>query len=174
MTDAVIDQPKPEPIKGPETFSREYVHELREENKSARLKAQEAEAKAAAAEAEAKKAKDEAEAHKTEAKTAADQRIIRAELKAEAIKAGMIDLDGLKLADLSAVKLDDNGEVVGAEELMTKLKADKPYLFQAPSSSNTDKKPDPNKDDKPKKAVDMTKDEANAEAAKLGIKFKFK
>jgi len=157
----------------PETFSREYVTELREENKAHRLARQEAEQKAAAAEETAKKAKDEAEAHKAEAQTKADQRVIRAELKAEAIKAGMINLNGLKLADLSAIKLDEKGEVIGADEVMKALKESDPYLFKAPSTSNTDKKPDPNKDDKPKKASEMTKEEVNAEAAKLGIKHKF-
>ena len=72
------------------------------------------------------------------AQTAADQRIIRAELKAEALKAGMVDLDGLKLADLSKVKLNDAGEVEGADALMTELKKSKPYLFGTPgTTSNT-------------------------------------
>ncbi|MCA7118190.1 MAG: hypothetical protein LGL72_01965 [Acidibrevibacterium sp.] len=67
---------------------------------------------------------------------AARARIIRAELKAEAIKAGMIDLDGLKLIEPTAVKLDDKGEVEGAGALMTKLKREKPWLFGAHSSSS--------------------------------------
>ncbi len=67
---------------------------------------------------------------------AARTRVIRAELKAEAIKAGMIDLDGLKLIDPSEIKLDDKGEVEGAGALMSKLKRDKPWLFGAHSSSS--------------------------------------
>ena len=38
-----------------------------------------------------------------------DMRLVHAEMKAEAIRAGMIDLDGLKLLDLSAVRLNENG-----------------------------------------------------------------
>ncbi len=38
-----------------------------------------------------------------------DTRLIRAEMKAEAIRAGMIDLDWLKLLDLSEVKLNERG-----------------------------------------------------------------
>jgi hypothetical protein len=53
-------------------------------------------------------------------------------LKAAALKSGMIDLDGLKLADTSTVTLEDTAygmTVVGAEALMAKLKESKPYLF---------------------------------------------
>ena len=47
-------------------------------------------------------------------------RVIQAEMKAEAVKAGMIDLDGLKLADLSGVALDeaatrDSAAMIAAE-----------------------------------------------------------
>ena len=140
----------------PETFSREYVAELRGENATYRTKAKEEAAKREAAEAAAKKAAEDADAKVKETASAADQRIIRAELKAEALKAGMVDLDGLKLADLSKVKLNDKGEVEGAEEMMQALKKSKPYLFKdASSTSSTQKKPDP-KDDKVKTAKEMT------------------
>jgi hypothetical protein len=62
--------------------------------------------------------------------------VIRAELKAEAVKAGMVDLDGLKLADTSTVTLNDAGEVVGAAALMAGLRRAKPWLFGAASSSS--------------------------------------
>lgn len=128
-----------------ETFSREYVSEIREESKSYRTKAAEQEARAVAAEANFKKLSEEAEAKvsaaQLEAQTLANDRIIRAELKAEAIKAGMVDLDGLKLADLSAIKLNEAGDVVGADALMTELKRAKPYLFGAKVTSHVDTKP---------------------------------
>lgn len=44
---------------------------------------------------------------------ALQQRLVRAELKAEAVRAGMIDLDGLKLLDISAARLTDAGEEIG-------------------------------------------------------------
>jgi hypothetical protein len=62
--------------------------------------------------------------------------VIRAELKAEAVRAGMVDLDGLKLADTSVVTLNDKGEVVGAASLMASLRRAKPWLFGAASSSS--------------------------------------
>ena len=59
----------------------------------------------------------------------ANERVIRAELKAHALKAGIIDLDGLRLADASKLSLSDDGEVVGADALIATLRQEKPYLF---------------------------------------------
>lgn len=139
----------------PESFSREYVQELRHESASYRTKAQEAERKAQeAAEALAKAAKD-AEDKITAANKAANDRIIRAELKAAALKAGMVDLDGLKLADLSKVKLNDQGEVEGADALMEEMKKAKPYLFGTANTSNTQQTPAKGKTET-KKVTEMT------------------
>jgi len=44
-----------------------------------------------------------------EFKEQSDRRLILAEMKAEAIRAGMIDLDGLKLLDLSEMRLNEKG-----------------------------------------------------------------
>jgi hypothetical protein len=95
----------PAPSQDPQTFSREYVHELREENKTWRQKAQGHETAAQQVKAEADKFRADAEKTVAEARSAADQRVIRAELKAAAVKAGIIDLDGLKLLDTSGVKI---------------------------------------------------------------------
>ena len=65
-----------------------------------------------------------------------ETRLVRAELRAEAVRAGMVDLDGLKLVDLSSVRLDPRGEVVGASEIMSELKRAKPWLFGSASSSS--------------------------------------
>jgi hypothetical protein len=157
------------PAAEPSTFSVEYVRELRGEAKGWRLKAQELETQAKAAAEAAAKATTEAEGKVTAATKAADERIIRAELKAAAIAAGMVDLDGLKLADLSAVKLDESGNVTGANELMETLKTTKPYLFKAPVTSNTNPEgaaPKPG-DQKPKAAKEMTA--AEYEAAKRAL-----
>jgi hypothetical protein len=139
--DNVIDAPKPE-AKDPETFSKDYVRELRAENKGYRIKLDESTRKMAETDATVLKAQQDADAKIAEASTASQQRIIRAELKASAIKAGMVDLDGLKLADMSTVKLDEAGEVIGADELMESLKKAKPYLFGAPDTSSTHKAPE--------------------------------
>ena len=56
-------------------------------------------------------------------------RLLRAELRSEAIRAGIVDLDGLKLADTSNITFGDDGAIGGAETVITGLKASKPYLF---------------------------------------------
>lgn len=128
--------------KQPETFSREYVTEIREEAKTWRERAQAKDAEIAKAKKDAEDAKmaadkiaddakKEAKTQTDAAKKAADDRIIMAELRTEAIKAGMVDLDGLKLADVSTVKIKEDGTVEGAEALLTALKTAKPYLFGA-------------------------------------------
>jgi hypothetical protein len=65
-----------------------------------------------------------------------DARLIRAELKTEAVKAGMIDLDGLKLIDASEVRLNEAGEVEDAGALLGRLKRAKPWLFGGGTSSS--------------------------------------
>jgi hypothetical protein len=55
--------------------------------------------------------------------------LLRAGLKAEALRAGMVDLDGLKLIDATGVELDDQGEVAGGAQVMAQLKRAKPWLF---------------------------------------------
>jgi hypothetical protein len=79
---------------------------------------------------------DDLERQLSAIRTETDTRLIRAELKAEAVRAGIVDLDGLKLLDLSAAKLDGRGEVEGAAQLLAQLKRAKPWLFGAASSSN--------------------------------------
>src|SRR5690349_957992 len=109
-------QPEQKPAPGaqhnePKTFSAEYVSELRAEAASWRHKARDAEGRFTTAEQAVAEAKAEAERRILQTMTAANNRIIIAELKAEALKAGIVDLDGLRLADLSSVKLNDAGEL---------------------------------------------------------------
>jgi colicin import membrane protein len=52
-----------------------------------------------------------------------------AKLREAASKAGLRDLDGLKMLDLDGVSLDDKGELVGADALFKAAKKAKPYLF---------------------------------------------
>jgi hypothetical protein len=94
------------------------------------------------------------------------QRLIRAELKAEAIKAGMVDLDGLKLIDPSGLKLTDSGEVEGALETMQRLKAAKPWLFIGASSSSP-VQPPPAQPPRQKLATEMSDAEYQAARAAL-------
>ena len=146
----------------PETFSREYVHELREEAKNTRIAKLAVEVERDTFKTVAEKAKQEADERVTNSEKTSNDRIMRSELKAVALKAGMIDLDGLKLADLTKVTLEADGTIKGADEMLEQLKKDKPYLFgQQQSSSTTTAAPSP-KPTTVKLAKDMTTEEYNA------------
>ncbi len=96
----------------------------------------------------------------------AEARLVRAELKAEAMRAGIVDLDGLKLLDLSAAKLNDRGEVEGAGAMLAQLKRDKPWLFGAASSSSP-ATPPPATPPRQKRAMEMTDAEYRVARADL-------
>jgi hypothetical protein len=87
-------------------------------------------------EADWKTRAEAAERALAEATGRAEALLKRAELKIEAVKAGMVDLDGLQLIDPAAVTLNENGEVVNATSIMSKLKRAKPWLFGGASSSS--------------------------------------
>lgn len=65
----------------------------------------------------------------------------RAELAVEAVRAGMIDLDGLKLVDTASLLMDENGAVPDPAAIISKLKRAKPWLFGTASSSSTSAAP---------------------------------
>lgn len=97
----------------------------------------------------------------------ADTRLIHAELKTEAVRAGMIDLDGLKLIDFAKVRLNENHEVDGASQLMSQLKQTKPWLFGSASTSSATHAPLA-QEPRQKRATDMTDEEyREARAAML-------
>jgi hypothetical protein len=64
-------------------------------------------------------------------------RLREAELKAEAVRAGIVDLDGLKLLDASALAARTGAAQDDAAQVIAKLRRDKPWLFAAASSSST-------------------------------------
>jgi hypothetical protein len=100
---------------------------------------------------------DSLERQLTELQRHTEGRLARAELKAEAVRAGMIDLDGLRLIDLPALKLNERGEVEGAATLMHELRKSKPWLFASSSqSSSSSSSPPPVLPAKQKLATDMT------------------
>ncbi len=57
------------------------------------------------------------------------ERLLRAELRSEAVRAGIVDLDGLRLADMSAITFGEDGSIEGTDSVIANLKAAKPYLF---------------------------------------------
>jgi hypothetical protein len=151
------------PARGDDESTQDYISRLRDENKGWRLKVAEAErtaaevrtaaAEKAASEARTaaekqlsekyaadlkaalEKAHADAEGRITEAGKASQVRIIAAELKAQAIKAGMVDLDGLKLLDTSKIGLDDKGDVTVPEDFFAAAKTAKPWLFAEPAKA---------------------------------------
>ena len=95
-----------------------------------------------------------------------ETRLIRAELKAEAVRAGIVDLDGLKLLDISNAKIDEKGNVPGAAAMMAELKRSKPWLFAKTSSSSSASVP-ANEPPRQKLAKEMTEVEYRAARAEL-------
>jgi hypothetical protein len=66
-----------------------------------------------------------------------EARLLHSELKADAIRAGMIDLDGIKLIDTNGLRINERGEVDGGSSLMNELKKSKPWLFSVSSPSSS-------------------------------------
>ncbi len=94
------------------------------------------------------------------------ERLVRAEMKAHAVRAGMVDLDGLKLLDTSQVTLNERDEVVGAESLMAQMRRAKPWLFGGPSSSSAAAAPQAMAP-RSKLATEMTESEWRSARAEL-------
>ncbi len=90
-----------------------------------------------------------------QAKQKADSGIVKAHLQAEAIRAGMIDLDGLNMLDTSHLSVTEGGEVTGVAGLMDKVRKDKPWLFGKPSTSAPGGAP-PSQPPRHKLATEMT------------------
>ena len=96
----------------------------------------------------------------------ANTRLVYAELKNQALRSGMIDLDLLKLIDTSGLKPDVNGDVPGAAEAMSHLQRDKPWMF-AHSSSRQASIPPAAEPAKTRNAMTMTRAEWQAAREKL-------
>jgi len=96
----------------------------------------------------------------------AETRLIGAELRAQAMRAGIIDIDGLKLLDAQAVRVNEHGEVDGAAEAIAALKRAKPWLFGGATSSSTASPPPPQQP-RTKRAQEMSDAEYRAARAEL-------
>lgn len=105
-----------------------------------------------------------------QAKQKADSGILKAHLQAEAVRAGMIDLDGLKMLDTSHLSVTEDGEVRGVVGLMEKVRKEKPWLFGKPSTSAPGGAP-PSQPPRHKLATEMTDAEYKA-AREAIIRFK--
>ena len=85
-------------------------------------------------------------------------RLLTASLRTEAVRAGMIDLDGLKLLDVSSLHLDENDALLNGRELMQSLRQRKPWLFRTGSSSSASATPS-TRPVRQKSAMEMTDEE---------------
>ena len=99
-------------------------------------------------------------------KKRAESGILKAHLQAEAARAGMVDLDGLKMLDLSQVSVADDGEVHGIALLMDQARKQKPWLFAGVSTSAPGGAP-PSQQPRQKTAMEMS--DAEYRAAKEAI-----
>ena len=88
----------------------------------------------------------------------ARERVMHAELKTEAVRAGIVDLDGLKLLDANQAEFTSDGQLANAVRLVAQLRHDKPWLFGAMSSSSA-ANPPPAQSPRQKLAIDMTEQE---------------
>ena len=145
-----------------------YEKQLRTKLSNSSKRAEEAERKLTEAESRFKADADKAIA---EHRTASEARLVRAELKAAALKAGIVDLDGLKLLDISGVKLDEHGEVAVPEDFFERARKSKPWLFATTGADrgNTSHPADPPKRaaDTNRSAKDMSPAEFKAAMAKI-------
>jgi hypothetical protein len=98
-------------------------------------------------------------------------RLVVANLRTEAVRAGMVDLDGLRLIDISAVRLGNDDKVIGGRKLMDDLRRTKPWLFGVASSSSAAVAP-ASQPVRQKTALEMT-DEEYAAARTAVTKFQF-
>ena len=110
---------------------------------------------------------ESAEAALSRVQVEADAKLIRAELKAEALRAGMVDLDGLKLLDTSEVRLTEAGEVADAPALLARLKRAKPWLFGNTASSSAAANPPRPEPPRTRHANDLSHEEWLAARAAL-------
>lgn len=161
------------------------IKRLRAENKRYRLSAKELGTKLEAEKAEREKAiKDAVEAAVTNVSKSSkelaeglvsssekklDQRLSRNAQKSALTEAGCVDVEtGLKIIDASGISVNDDGDVIGVAEAITKLKEAKPYLFKATKTASTHGRPAP-ADVKVPDARAMTKEERAAKARELGL-----
>ena len=96
-----------------------------------------------------------------------NRRLIRSELKSEALKAGLVDTDALKMFDTSDVSITDDGDVEGVSNLVSAMKEAKPYLFEVKSKDTSVKTGSPAATTaKIKYVATLSKDEYEIQKAK--------
>ena len=148
------------------------IKEVNDEAKGHRLNAGEArkEAETLKAAMEAATAAAQAKLAEIEAATAdrvkaATTKAVNADLKVAAKDLGAADVaDVLALVPRDKLKIDDDGNVTNAAEVLAEMKAAKPYLFGAIKTGSTATPPS-NAPATAKRATDMTPEEYKAARA---------
>lgn len=91
-----------------------------------------------------------------------EDKYIDSELKAQAVAAGIKDIDFVKLIDKEGVKLDENGNVTGIDKAISDVKSRKPQWFgeeKKTSTSTGAKFPDKTGEQKKVDARTMSKED---------------
>ena len=128
--------------KKPETFSAQYVAELRAENERLRKSALEVQAQGD----EIKKALEDAKKASKEAveaeRNAFRQKLMLREIQSALVSEGFLDKDiasllAPKVAEEAKLSLDEKESVVGLKEAIDGLKKNKPELFRSMQSTSS-------------------------------------
>lgn len=117
-----------------DSFSSEYVKELRDEAKQHRLKAKEAEDKLADAQKKLEDVGKQSVDKVNKLHGTFEKRVINSEMRALAAQEGLQE-KFFKMLDLSAVKMNDDGEIIGLKESMDGLRKNCPEIFKVKSTS---------------------------------------
>lgn len=160
------------PPKADNESNADYLRRLRDENKKHReskeaVEAQVKELERKLQEADQDKVKSQSEIEKI--KTEARNQVALNKIEAVAAKEGALDTDVIeKLLDPAQFEFADDGKIKNAAELVSQLKADKPYLFGNISTASTSKAPTPSSDG-PRKVSEMSAEEKKAHYKKMGL-----
>jgi hypothetical protein len=119
-------------------FPKEYVEELREREVSVKKKLSEAESALSKKDEEYKKLIEE---KVKEISSSYKKDLMLSKIQIEALREGIVDIDGVKLADLSKLDFDENHNIIGAKEFIEELKKNKTYLFKKSDKTTFEKEP---------------------------------
>lgn len=164
------------------TYTYAEMREVREEAKMWRLRFREVEKTARELEGfktkaeEADKAREAAVAEAVKAARAeGNQRLLAAELRAAATRAGMVDPEDVKLLDASKVSVGEDGTVKIPDGFFDEVSKAKPYLFKPATGAQTGNTTNPGTPPNPapsgsKSVKDMSPEELIAFEKSIGLR----
>jgi len=126
-------------------FFRDALKEVRKKNDDLTKERDEALATAKKANddlsAALRKAETDVKTAQQEAAKASERATVDLAIKSAATKAGLQDLDQLKLLDLTGITVKPDGSVDGIDKVLVDLKTKKPFLFGVANTSQTEPPP---------------------------------